>query len=325
MQSWDVSLLFTCERSSSRLPSFSYPVYSPPRKVITVEGATEAEFYFLSVIGWNRATVATSGEAESAPLDVCLILDLSLSMVYDTERPGHVWWRTCNRWRDYPCISELCNDGRYCDPLDTKIKPAAKYFVDLLSSQYDRIGLVTYNRDGMQVLPLEYDFNVVKNAIDNLDAYEHGGRSTNIGDGIMYGHQSIASEGRMDSIWAMVLLTDGRANVYRDCPGCPSDCSALACGEVHEGNHGDADSEGWAINNAIDTWHEHEVVIYTIAYGDIFTQDPSYQDLMILVADITDNGTVEGSTENFWVAPDEDALIIALEDIAERVFTRLLR
>jgi len=302
---------------------FNYPVYDPPRKTISVQGSTETELYFLQIIGMENTTLTSSGNAESAPLDVYLVLDLSLSMSYDTRRPSGVPSSRCNYWRDELCIAQYCNDGRYCDPLDTKIKPAAKYFVDLMSGEYDRIGLVTYDYRGTHVYSLTNDFDALKNAIDNIDVYEDDGRSTNIGDGIMVAHNRIATEGRLDAVWSMVLLTDGRANAYRNCSGCPPNCSS--CTTIRECQYatGCQAAENWALNNAWDSWNRHETVIYTIAYGDIFNDDPKYKELMKDIADITDNGTINDSTENFWQAPDQAELITALEDIAERIFTRL--
>lgn len=299
--------------------SFSYE--AAPQKIIAITGDVDEDLFLLPIINWNSTTIDATGEAESAPIDIYLVLDLSQSMVYDTPTYG----LGCSTWR---CVAEKCNNGRFCRPLDTKIKPAAKYFVDLMSAGYDRIGLVTYHRYGVIVQHLTYDFNLIKTAIDNLDAFEPDLASTNIGDGIMNAHADIATYGRMDSIWAMVLLTDGRANVYRNCTGCPPNCGGTGCG-VQEGPHGGYWPEHWAIVNAQDTWDRHETVIYTIAYGDIFLADPSYKDLMIDIADITDNGSLDGSTDetkgNFWQAPDVAELRTALEEIAERIYTRLLR
>ena len=46
---------------------------------------------------------------------------------------------------------------------------------------------------------------------------------------------------------------------------------------------------------------------------------------MIDIADITDNGEIDGATDNFWAVPDEAGLRQAFEEIAERIYTRLLR
>lgn len=305
--------------------TFTYPVYDPPRKVISVEGTTKAELYFLQILGMNESTVASDGFAESSPMDIYLVLDLSESMSYDTKRPAKVPQSTCNYWRDAQCIAERCNAGGYCDPLDTKIKPAAKYFVGLMSSEYDRIGLVTYDWSGAHVHSLTNDFNALMNEIDGIKVYEGDNRSTNIGDGLMIAHNKIAEKGRMDSIWSMVLLTDGRANVYRRCTGCPPACSTCTTITGCPNAEGCTYATNWAINNAWDTWKRHETVVYTIAYGEIFNTNPGYQELMKDIADITDNGIVNNSTENFWVAPDETELREALKEIADRIFTRLIK
>lgn len=328
----------------------SFPVYTPPRKAVAVAGSTEVEFAFLNIIGMNSTQVNAQGEAESAPLDVYLIFDLSQSMVYDTNRPSP--WpppgSPCTTWdanNMYDCVAKYCNWARKCDPLDLRIKPAAKFFIDQLDPQFDRVGVVTYHQYGTQILPLSSDFVAVKAAIDNMDAFDHQGapgsqcpktspsacnKNTNIGDGIMYAHNAIATEGRMDAIWSMVLMTDGRANVYRSCVNCPyfppnpDGCGAIACQTLYLCNEC-ASAENWAINNARATWRRHETVIYSIAYGQIFFDNPSYRSLMIRIADWTDNGTLDGTTNNFWAVPDETGLRAALTEVATRIYSRLLR
>jgi hypothetical protein len=250
----------------------------------------------------------------------------------------------------YDCIAKYCNDPRYrvCDPLDLRIKPAAKFFLDQLDPQFDRVGVVVYDQFGTKIIGLSNDFTAVKAAIDNLNAFDHQGTSdcpntyplpnkcnknTNIGDGIMVAHNNIASEGRMDAIWAIVLETDGRANIWRSCSGCPPSCGAAACQKLYGcWNKDDCtdnpnpiyDADNWAINNAKDTWTRHETVIYTIAYGAIFFTDPSNQALMIDIADWTDNGILNGATDNFWAVPDEAGLKAALLEVAKRIYSRLL-
>ncbi len=323
----------------------TFPVYDPPRKAVSVKGSTDANFAFLSLVGIHTMKVSAIGEAESAPLDVYLIFDLSQSMVYDTTRPNPwppVGFTTCNSWDSgsySDCIAKYCNWARKCDPLDLHIKPAAKFFVDQLDPQFDRIGIVAYDQSGIKILGLTNDFNAVKTAIDALNAFDHQGapasncpktnppgcnKNTNIGDGIMQAHNGIATEGRLDAIWSMVLMTDGRANVYRSCSGCPPNCGAISCQTLNICNEC-SNADSWAINNAKDTWTRHETAIYTIAYGDMFFTDPSYRSLMIKIADWTDNGSLDGSTQNFWAVPDENGLRAALAEVAERIYSRLLR
>jgi Flp pilus assembly protein TadG len=328
----------------------TFPVYNPPRKAVAVQGSTNVSFAFLGILGFHTMQLSAQGEAESAPLDVYLILDLSQSMVYDTTKPSP-WppagFTACSTWDSnnmYDCVAKYCNWARKCDPLDLHIKTAAKFFVDQLDPQFDRVGLVVYDQFGTKIIGLSSNYIAVKAAIDNINAFDHQGASgsqcpntnpsacnknTNIGDGIMFAHNGIASEGRMDAIWSMVLLTDGKANIYRSCPNCPSippnpsGCGALACQTLYLCEQCQL-ADDWAINNAKDTWIKHETVIYTIAYGTT-SNDPTYQDLMKKVADWTDNGTLDGTTNNFWVAPDEAGLRTAMTEIAQRIYSRLLK
>jgi hypothetical protein len=350
---------------------FGYPVYVPARKAISVKGFSDVKFAFLSIVGIRTMTVNAIGEAEAAPMDVFLIFDLSESMVYDTPKPSP-WppsgFTACNTWDSggySDCIAKYCNWAvnpithvpGVCDPLDLHIKPAAKYFLSKLSSTYDRVGVVAYDQSGYTVLPLSSDFTAVTAAIDSLKAFDHQGstncditrspdyadkacnKQTNIGDGIMMAHNSIALDGRKDAIWSMILMTDGKANVYRQtatCNTCPPNCGP-SCTYVHLCDECNA-AKAWAILNAKDTWKKNETVIYTIAYG---TNSPGFEGLMINIADCTDsakpddkkcpqcqaNGicTSIGTTDNFWATPDEASLRIAFAEIAARIYSRLLK
>ncbi|MFZ2096255.1 MAG: pilus assembly protein TadG-related protein [Anaerolineales bacterium] len=323
----------------------SFPVYDPPRKVVRVTATTESSYFFLKILGVKTIMVSATGEAESAPIDVYLVFDLSESMTYDTystQRPSPKpsWWVYQSDE-----IAQWCNANRKCDPLDIHIKPAADFFVDQLDPEFDRVGVVSYDQQGFNIFPLSSDFNAVKDAINNLNAFDHQqdppsscphtspagcNKNTNIGDGLMFAHNGIAAQGRMDAIWSIVLMTDGRANVYRSCSTCPStppptpNCGASGCQTLHLCNECN-EAETWAINNAIATWKFHETVIYTIAYGEMFFTDPSYRDLMIDIADWTDNGVLNGSTNDFWAVPDEAGLRTAFVEIAERIYARLLK
>jgi hypothetical protein len=319
----------------------SFPVYNPARKAVIVKGSTNANLAFMRFFGLQSIKISAEGEGESAPLDVYLVLDMSESMTYDTPKPP-----SCSA-SDTDCIAKYCNNHRVCDPLDEHLKPAAKFFIDKLDPEFDRIGVVVYDQYGRKIIGLTNDFNALKDAIDNLDAFDHQGTSncnntspagkcnknTNIGDGIMVAHTNIASEGRMDAIWSIVLETDGRTNIWRNCSGCPPNCGALACQTLFGCWSKDDctdkpgpiyDADNWAINNAIDTWNRHETVIYTIAYGQIFFTDPANKALMIDIADWTDNGTLDGKTNNFWAVADEAQLKVAFAEIAERIYARLL-
>jgi hypothetical protein len=338
-------------------------------------------------------------------LDVYLVLDLSHSMVYDTERPD--WWDD-DETREYVCPQTGCPDAycqlpsnrsyceppdhrddvlaeeswcqcrayycNYegqlerpdlttfdkvadCDPLDAHIKDSAMYFLSELDSRYDRVGVVSYDTQGSLAVPLSDEFETVSTTIRALNAYLHPTYlpgcvaddpecmkhlSTNIGDGLMVANANMSlpppgsggEGGRLDSIWSAILLTDGRANRYRACPSAGCDCSNCPpacetcpvqyCDDWSETLECD-DANLWATDNAWVSWDPHRITVYTIAYGDIFFDHTEYRQLMTEIADITDNGEVDGTTNNFWAVPDEAGLQQALEEIADRIYTRLLR
>jgi Putative Flp pilus-assembly TadE/G-like len=325
-----------------------FPTYTPARKAVSVSGSADVNMAFMSLVGIHTMTISAVGEAEAAPLDVYLVFDLSESMVYDTAKPSP-WppagFSACSSWDSSgmsDCVAKYCNWANKCDPLDLHIKPAAKFFIDKLDARYDRVGVVAYNQQGWQVIALTNNFAAVKTAIDNLDAFDHQGSSnctitrspsysdnacnkqTNIGDGILWAHDKLSNEGNKDAIWSIILMTDGKANVYRQtstCNTCPPSCGTTACQYVHLCDEC-TNAENWAILNAKDTWKRNETVIYTIAYG---TVAPGFEDLMIDIADWTDNGTYEGHTANFWAAPDEAHLRTAFAEIADRIFSRLIK
>jgi hypothetical protein len=361
-------LLGPCDKTNPYL-DISFP-NEAVQKIVHVEASTNAAYFFLRILGFNKMTVSAVGEGEAAPLDVYLILDLSESMTYDTYNKGapssypsgictgHNPWQ----WQS-DCVAQYCNwakgdpgaippvppkdSNRICDPFDKSIKPAAKFFIDQLDARYDRVGLVTYSITGTQVIPLSSNFNAVKIAIDSLNAFDrqekntsdcphyNGGspdcsKQTNIGDGINVAHNKIAlpydpvtktGGGRSDSIWSMILLTDGKANVYRSCSGCPPSCGATACQTIYSCAEC-TNAINWALNNAQDTWTRHETTIYTIAYGAT-SNDPDYQATLIQIADMTDG--VPSPTENFFAAPNGTALQNAFLVIASRIYSRILQ
>jgi hypothetical protein len=361
------------------------------QKLVHVEASTNASYFFLRVLGFNTMTVSAAGEGEAAPMDVYLVFDLSESMVYDTKKPSP-WPDTGSDWKNSPdyctdwdssdyhdCIAKWCNFRDKCAPLDITynngnpvigIKGAANFFIDQLDPRYDRVGVVSYAQEGVQVIGLSADYNAVKAKINALNAFDHQGppytlcpndrwddkapssyrgdpscaKQTNIGDGIMVAHSKIAlpydpitktGGGRIDSIWSVVLLTDGIANAYRECSGCPPNCGASACntiwlcyidsGTLCDDSYRSYNAIDWAIDNAKDTWTRHETVIYTIGYGQEFIDYPAAKNLLKNIADWTDNGIYDNKTENFFQAPDVDSLKQAFVEIAQRIYARLLQ
>lgn len=119
---------------------------------------------------------------ETMRLDVILIIDRSGSMS-ETE-PGDEY-----------------NKMYYA-------KEAAKTFIDQLNSTRDHVGLVSFSTEATLDAHLTSDFNLVKQEIDQLSPEGW----TNIGDAINFTIQEFQTNGRNDSIWAFILLSDGDAN-----------------------------------------------------------------------------------------------------------------
>jgi len=103
------------------------------------------------------------------------------------------------------------------DPL-ANAKIAAKAFVDILEDYSDenvshQVGLVSYSDSATPEQELTADYQDVRVAIDGMWAHGY----TGIGDAIAVAAGELQSNGRENSVKAIVLLSDGKANA---CPGC---------------------------------------------------------------------------------------------------------
>ncbi|UCD07036.1 MAG: VWA domain-containing protein, partial [Candidatus Aenigmatarchaeota archaeon] len=208
-------------------------------------------------------TLEVSGEGEVCdgfyPVDVVLVFDNSGSMDDDG-------------WDDN--ISDWQPIG------DAKI--AAKVFVDILGSN-DKAGLVSFNTVATLEQGLTFDKNAVKTAIDGMSA----GGWTNMSQGIDFANEELINNGRTDTPWVEVLLSDGNNNCGMENP--PADCHQRVFDSAQE-----------AAGNGI--------VIYTIALGN-----NSNQSLMEEIANITGGKS--------YYAPDSEDLEEIYEEIAEEVTT----
>ena len=87
-------------------------------------------------------------------------------------------------------------------------KRAACDFIDALNDSRDRVGFVSFGTVSNVEVELTFDHEYVKMKIENLAPSGW----TNIGDGIGDATSLFEEDGRGDAIWAMILLSDGKAN-----------------------------------------------------------------------------------------------------------------
>lgn len=91
----------------------------------------------------------------------------------------------------------------------TNAKNAASNFVDQLDDTNDRSSLVSFSSSATLNQALTYDKSAVKSSINSLNA----GGFTAIGDGIQTATNHLVANGRVNTKWSQVLLSDGVNNM----------------------------------------------------------------------------------------------------------------
>jgi len=141
-----------------------------------------------------------------------------------------------------------------CDPM-YKVISAARNFIQRLREPFDRAAIVTFDRDGAVAIPMDTNMGGALTAVGSLQVYDEpqclhnegvapatGGQvenywlcmNTNLGGGVAYGSNQFTDPTlrRDESVWVMIVLSDGAANVAKGvtiegndfCPGdgcCP--------------------------------------------------------------------------------------------------------
>jgi len=122
------------------------------------------------VIGFHQADITATSVGEAASVDVVLVLDASASMSY--EGGGSL----NNPDSDLDDPSQ-CNPTNTCHPF-AEIKDVATQFVDQLYFPYDRVAIITFDRDAHEILKLNdvkaMDKTEVVNALEGLNVFDPG-------------------------------------------------------------------------------------------------------------------------------------------------------
>ncbi len=211
------------------------------RKLAWIQATQNSPVYFLHLFGIDTIPITTHSIGEAASLDVVIVIDTSESMASETAGYDPT---------NYDPTA--CNASNSCQPL-RQAKDAANAMVDKFFDGYDRIAVVTFDVRAIIHDPdlsssevLEADHTAVKAAINAIQLFD-GPSSTEIqaygnplngemnpmdmdGDGVYFESKDIIgstctgcgmrvagdilkAQGRVDSVWIIVLLSDGTTNV----------------------------------------------------------------------------------------------------------------
>jgi hypothetical protein len=222
------------------------------RKLAWIQATQNSPVYFLQLFGVTDVPITTHSIGEAASLDVVIVIDTSESMGSDTDIVAPfdpaAGWQDYNPDFD----PSACNTGNSCQPLRSA-KDAANAMIDKFFDGYDRIAIVTYDvkatihdPDLSSSVVLEADHTAVKAAINAIQLFD-GPSPADVmvfgdprdgeinpmdadGDGIYFEDKDmigstctgcgmrvagdiLKAQGRVDSVWIIVFLSDGATNV----------------------------------------------------------------------------------------------------------------
>lgn len=376
------------------------------RKFVHVVANTNAELAFMPILGIRTVPLTAEAISEAASLDVVLAIDVSESMTFDAP-PG-------DPMRDPSQCNAASSGGPFtgdCSPF-TDVKVAASEFVDQLFFPYDRVSVITFDRNiHIDILPLDHCevngldqagcYHAVQTAIQHLSVYQAGGEpgvdigytgvtcatppasgpcriyydadgdgveddyggfdcpiyhdtgnpasctTTDIGGGLLEAANEFGRGFREDSLWVVILLTDGAANsstdVSMDNPYgfCPASthtqpfCRDLQVSTRHcadpdtrarcevEGGVWDPenyDADDFAHDMADFAGLDQHALIFTIGLGDLVVNapqgDPNAGEAMMQYAADVGGGL-------YFFAPSGDELRDIFRQIADNIAVRL--
>jgi len=244
------------------------PPGDPPRKFVRVRASLPVEFAFLPIIGFGSIDIHAGAISEAASVDIVLSIDTSPSMAYDAscldgddddgdtviddcdptqytwpgapDNPAPVGWDTPD---DYYRNPNLCNPAGECHPFE-EVRTAALALVDRMYFPYDRMAIVTFDRNAAVHQHLTSVKADIQNTINNLTVAvspqiggplcpslppdPRGCTSTNTADGLIGAGDEFGLSPRSEAVWIVIILSDGGANAATDsggswiCPGGPA-------------------------------------------------------------------------------------------------------
>ncbi len=228
----------TCENDPSEQTLHCLDL--PRRKLVRVTATAQVPMIFLQLIGIPTVNITAQNMSEAAAVDAVLVLDASEAQAYDPGsaaayldkptgqtppstplscNPGDVGVDNVNA-----CI-HACNSFNDCHPFQ-EVKAAAMAFVDKMYQDYDRLAVVSFNRNALVVHPLDTNLAQAKTDISDMQIPDYGGTacpfatgddrwkctSSNMGGGILAGSQQFNNGKRVGSLWTMILLGSGGAD-----------------------------------------------------------------------------------------------------------------
>lgn len=148
----------------------------PLRKIVRVRVRQIIPTFFLAVIGWHTYPIEAMSISEAATVDVMLAIDTSDSMTYGWTGAGKSGEDANPNW----CNADDPTGGAdgipgSCFPFQD-VKKAAYQFLDHLYFPYDRVGVVTFDKDAIMRLPLSDDEALIESTVLNLKVYEGNGK-----------------------------------------------------------------------------------------------------------------------------------------------------
>lgn len=146
---------------------------NPPRKLVRVTAAASAQLNFLAVIGITSVPIAATATSQTASIDMVLVIDRSESMTYDSKT-GQL--TNGVQMRDPSvCNAAATSPQGYvgdCEPFNTVKDSAIKFVNKFMFEPYDRVAVVTFDKDPHVDLHFESVKATVISTIAGLTVYQ---------------------------------------------------------------------------------------------------------------------------------------------------------